>query len=338
MKQFVIIFIGLVVSQSLSWADSYQPLYVFEKRLFNPPTPSSELIGQQDPDLNPAFCAQWNPDFAFKGNRCCGKTPWKYRRRGIRCTPSRAKKSFCDEMTDDQREYIRNVNSGKIPDILKHLEGNFGRHGTQAFCTPNTGFLAWGRPIVATHKNRLHLRRPGRCVNFGTDRMAALVEWLGHRIREKYQAEEYHGVRLLVGDTSAPRGGCLAGKGGRRGHASHMSGQDIDLGFLSVKKNEISPIEFRRRFDAKANLWLLKNLFRNPYVCIDSVFLDWRHIRKLRKVAGSDPEWIRIQPHVRHVRRHRNHYHIRIGRRPGAPGCESTEKMSPPVQTARIEK
>ena len=287
------------------------------------PAPFSPLLSNSVSGMNHAFCAKWNPDFAFRGAQCCGGVSWKYRRRGIRCSPQRSKNSFCDEMTLEQREYWSKVSGGQIEDILGHLESEFGKYGDQAMCKPTNGFLAWGRPLLESSMSRIRIRRPGRCVNFGTNRMVALLEWLGREVGRRYPQPEFQQVRLLVGDMSAPRGGCLAGHSGRRGHASHMNGKDVDLGFLWVKTNQPSPKFFTRQFSAKENWWLMKRLFSNPYVCVSKVLLDWRHIRKLKKEARGDPMWSRLRPFIRHVRRHRNHYHIRIGDGPGAPGCKS---------------
>jgi len=296
---------------------------VVEASLIPAPDPSSEFIRLKDRDLTAEFCAEWNPDFAFQGGKCCGrKASWKYRKRGVRCTPSRAKKSFCDEMTQNQISYISWIkqNKGKV-DLLKLISSEMDQLGTQAQCSPHDGFLSWGRPILSTSDNRVKLRRPDRCVNFGTDRLVAMVEWVGRKVHEKYTSNEFSKVHLLVGDVSAPRGGCLAGKGGKVGHASHMTGQDVDLGFLIAQKNQSSPNEFTRRFYSKENWWLLKQVLNNPFVCVKKVFLDQRYIRRLRKVASKDSDWFKYKHLIQHSRGHRNHFHIRVGEGLGATDC-----------------
>ncbi len=84
--------------------------------------PVSEFIGLSETGLDLAFCAEWDPEFSFRGHVCCGKVPRKHRRRGIRCNPARSKRSFCDEMTQEQREYAAGVERGEIDVGLVHRE------------------------------------------------------------------------------------------------------------------------------------------------------------------------------------------------------------------------
>lgn len=193
--------------------------------------------------------------------------------------------------------------------------------GEQAFCTVNNGFLANGRRLIATQQNRIEIRSPEKCTNFGTDQMVAMLEWLGREVKKAYSAPEFNGVRLVVGDITGPKGGCMYGRSGRRGHASHTNGQDADVGFLSVRRNQKSLIQFHQEFDPKISWWLLKKIFKNPYACIKVIFLDRKHIRALNKVAHNDPEWKSFHRFIRHMPSHKNHFHIRIGNGPGLPGC-----------------
>ncbi len=288
-------------------------------------TPDSDniIFGEEGPD--PVFCADWNPDFSYRGRCCPGTLAMIRAKRGPRakCDPKRSKKSFCSEMTADQEEYLEDVQHGRLGDVLDFLADDLGSRGKQAYCGVNDGFLAYGRPVVPSSKNRIHIRTPGRCVEFGTDPMVAMLEWVGRQIDEEYSAPEYRGVRLLVGDISAPRGGCLAGRSGRRGHASHTNGQDADIGFLTPVAKRPSPEGFHQKLDAKANWWMVKQLFNNPFACIKVIFLDRNMIRKLLKVAGADPFWPRVSRFIRHVKNHKNHMHVRIGEGPGRPGCLS---------------
>lgn len=294
---------------------------------FLPSAPTSEFVGDPDTGLDPAFCADWNPDFGFRGGQCCGKISWKQRRRGVRCSPARAKTNFCDEITETQKSYLQLAQSSQKFDVLDHLQKEMGRYGTQAYCSPSSGFLAWGRPLVPSEMNRVVLRRPERCVNFGTDRMVAMLEWLGREVRAAFSAEPYSGVRLLVGDISAPRGGCLSGRGGRGGHASHMTGQDVDIGFINVQAKGRSPSNFTRNLDVEQNWWLLKKIFSNPFVCIQAIFLDRRHITKIARHAAQDSQWLEIGSRIRHVRRHRDHFHVRIGESQGTGACPRVDEI-----------
>ena len=43
----------------------------------------------------------------------------------------------------------------------------------------------------------------------------------------------------------------------------------------------------------------------------------------MEKVAQNDPAWPMLRPFIKHVKHHRNHFHVRIGDFPGAPGCDA---------------
>lgn len=296
------------------------------KMAVRPALSTSNSGGIHVPELD--FCSEWNPEFPFNGHHCCrnlaqsgGRRRGRRRYHGNICLPGRTKSSFCDERTDEQREYEDAVAAGKIDDTLAVIGSDIGKRKDQAFCTVNNGFLAYGRPIVGTDSNRIQLRAPARCSNFGTDEMAGLLEWLGRQVATSYNVPEYRGLRLLLGDVSAPRGGCLAGNSGRLGHASHTTGQDADVGFLTPRRGIASPSSFGRDFDAHANWWMIKKILSNPYACVKVIFLDKRLIRKLGKAAGGDADWPRLARFIRHMPGHQNHMHVRIGDSPGAPGC-----------------
>jgi murein endopeptidase len=243
----------------------------------------------------------------------------------------RAKASYCDERTPDQLRYQQAVASGKISDPLKFLEADSQRRVQQSYCSVGDGFLAWGKPIIGTPENRILVKNPERCVNYGTNSMVAVLEWLGKQVADRYQGEDYAGVRLVVGNLSAPRGGCLSGMSGKRGHSSHTSGRDADLALFSAKRGRSSPEIFQTYLDPEPNFWLLQEAFSNPVACVKVVFLDKRHIRTLAKWAnksGQSEAWARIAKYVKHVRGHRNHIHLRVGDLPGPAGCMTSEPWS----------
>ena len=283
--------------------------------------PYSEFIEFPESGLTAPFCSEWNPDFPYRGGPCCAKVPRRGTNSGGFCPAMRARGDFCGEMTEDQSRYLDQARAGKLGDVIELIKRDQGRSGPQSYCSPNNGFLAWGRPIIETASNRIALKSPHRCTFFGTDGMVGMLEWVGRKIGEEFSAQEHSGVRLLVGDVSAPRGGCLKGSGGRRGHSSHMTGQDVDIGFISSKPGLRTSLVFQRQFDPKPKWWMLKQLFHNPFACVKVVFVDRSLISKLRKVAQDDPDWAELSSRIRHVRNHRNHFHVRIGDRPGAPGC-----------------
>ena len=269
------------------------------------------------------FCARWNPEFANNGHHCCGKTglPRRLSRKQT-CSKDRRTGRYCSEMTPEQADYSKKAAEGKLGDILQLIVQDLGRKGEQAYCAVNNGFLAHGRRLIPSEKNRVAIRSPERCTDFGTDGMVGMLEWVGRQVASRYSAEDARGVRLLVGDISAPRGGCLAGRSGRRGHLSHTTGQDVDIGFLTANAGKDSPIHFHRSFDVADNWWLIQQIFKNPFACVKVVFLDKRLIRKLAKVASRDAEsWKRLGRFVRHMPGHGNHIHVRVGNSPGIPGC-----------------
>ena len=301
---------------------------------FVPPSPASDyvtegLVGRDGRPLPSGaalpigFCAEWNPEFAFNGHHCCARVRYTGRKRKKvnRCFNERRKASYCEEMTAEQRQYQDRISSGK-DDALSLISSQLGYSGDQSYCTVNNGFLVKGRPIVPTAENRIQLRSPDRCTSFGTDRLVGMLEWTGRQVSKQYSASEYSGVHLVVGDISTPKGGCLPGRVSS-GHASHTNGQDVDVSFLSVHPGRNSPVDFHKDFDAKANWWLVKQIFKNPFACVRVIFLDKTLIRKLAKAARTDPEWMEYGRFIRHIRGHKNHLHIRVGNAPGGPGCNA---------------
>ncbi len=293
--------------------------------MFPPCSPESPTLDRPT-TFEPShyFCEKWNPDFTFNGRKCCSLPPLrgKRKRKLNRCSPQRTKKTYCEEMTQEQKEYSDAASKGKLGDLLYFLTEKIGQSGDQAYCTVNTGFLAHGRQIISTQENRLFIRSPDRCLNFGTDAMAAMLEWLGREIKIHFTGVQNINVRPMIGDVAAPRGGCLYGRSGRRGHSSHTSGQDADIGFILPKTNlHYPPTQFTRRLDLEANWWFLKKVFSNPYACIKIIFLDRHHIHLLAQYARNDPDWNTYRRFIRHMPGHQNHFHIRIGNGPGSPGC-----------------
>jgi murein endopeptidase len=306
-------------------AISHVPLAHADPTLL-PASPASDFVEVLTGGPNPEFCSEWNPEFDYRGFRCCPQSLLRHvHHRLASCEPSRYKTSFCDEMTPGQKQYMNLAETGALGDVLEDIKNQIGHRGQQAYCSVNNGFLAYGRPIVPSDANGIELRHPDRCIQFGTDPMIGLIEWLGRQVRAQYSSEEYRGVHLVLGDIAAPRGGCLPGRYGRRGHASHTSGQDADIGFLHAQPHRRSPASFDRHFDAKTNWWMIKKIFSNPFACVKVIFLDRRLINRLARVAASDPEWKLLRGHIHHVPGHRNHMHVRIGSAPGEPGCKSID-------------
>jgi len=322
-----VLFISLLLAQlSMAQAESRSGSNLPD---FLPCEPVSELLKPASLDEPaPSFCAKWNPDFAFNGHSCCGKVSGGggRKRRLSRCSPKRAGGSYCSEMTDEQVAYVKAVAEGKLGDIMTFLTQDIGKKGDQAFCTVNNGFLAFGRPIIPSTQNRVLVKSPERCLYFGTDAMVGMVEWLGRELDKAYPAKSYSRVNLTLGDVAGPRGGCLFGRSGKRGHASHTSGQDADIGFISLKSRSEFPGKFSHQFESSPNWWFLKRVFKNPFACIKVIFLDRRHIRTLTKYAQRDADWNVYGRFIRHMPGHKNHFHVRIGKGSGQAGCVPNAK------------
>jgi len=284
---------------------------------FLPSEPASEFLPVSENAPDHGFCSRWDPEYGYQGKACCSSIKKVTHRKLPKCAPNRIKWTFCDEMTDLQRDYLERAKQGEVDQWLD----NRGAQSSQAFCSVSEGFLVNGRPVVPSAKNRLLIRNPNRCTQFGTDGLVGALEWLGREVGREYSTPEKAGIRINVGDLSAPRGGCISGRRGRRGHASHTTGQDADIGFLNVKVGAEPLNAFTIQFDPHANWWLIKKLFSNPYACVKAVFLDKRLIRKLAKAAMGDEMWPRVAHRIQHVRGHRSHLHIRVGHLPGEPGC-----------------
>ena len=287
---------------------------------FMPCSPESEFAETPEggPDLS--FCAQWNPEFDFRGHRCCSRpVVVRKKRKDNRCAPTRIKATYCDEMTDEQRAYSEMAASGKLGDLITLISQDISkRKSAQAFCSVDNGFLAGGRRVVPTSQNHLKLRSPEKCTDFGTDELVGALEWVGRKIGDRMPASGSAQTHLMIGDMSAPRGGCISGRGGKRAHRSHTSGQDVDLGFLNPGDPDF---EMRGRFDPANNWWFIKQLFSNPFVCVKRVFVDKKIIRRIASVAAHDPMWREVRPFLQHMKGHKNHFHLRVGQGPGQPGC-----------------
>ena len=294
--------LGLILVSGLAQAGSPTPHATAASNFGVPEldVPSSSYLQDSSEGLGLDFCMQWNPEFAQGGFRCCAEpmvmTPSRrghYLRPKLRqCSPARLKGRFCSEMTEEQKEYTDLASRGALGDLLVYLENQL-KSGTPSIshCGPNNGFLVRGRPVIGTPENRIVIRAPERCTQFGSDRMALMLEWLGHQIATQYPPAEYPTTHLIIGDISAPKGGCLAGSRGKRGHASHTNGKDADIAFLWGDARRAAPEGFHQNFQPASNWWMIKKLFENPYVCVQKIFVDKKWIKKLAKQAGSDPTW-----------------------------------------------
>jgi murein endopeptidase len=318
---------GLFILIVINLGANFTHSALAEEMIPDSPESAPLMAAPGEPSLD--FCSEWNPEFAYRGYRCCSTqvsrtyASTKRARRFVKnsCAPDRIKWTFCDEMTPNQKDYIEDVKSGRIKDVLENIDLSMGRKGNQSFCSTGNGFLVYGRPLLPTEDNRLEFRNLPRCANFGTDPLIGMMEWAGREVKREYFEKEFSDIRLVIGDLSAPRGGCIAGRRGRRAHKSHTGGQDIDLAYFNPRLGHHPEERFTRTFYVASNWWFLKKVFANPYACVKVIFVDKKNIAKLARYAKDDPEWEKLKPFIRHVRGHRDHFHIRVGEGPGVPGC-----------------
>lgn len=298
---------------------------------FQPSRPESTYLSTDD-GVSLEFCEEWNPEFAAQGYQCCatkqfGSAGKRRRRAAAQCAPGRNNYSRCSELEGPEmkatRDYIADIQTGVIPaeSVLNILTQESGRYGNQAMCSASTGFLAHGRPLVPTKANRIELRAPERCANFGTDALVGVMEYLGNEVSKEFSEPEFEKSRIVVGDLSAPKGGCLAGRFNRRAHKSHTNGLDIDIAFFNPRAGHPPEERFTNTFYVSSNWWLLKKMVNNPFACVKNIFLDRKLIRQLECYANKDPDWKKIRSKLQHVRGHRNHFHIRVGSGPGEENC-----------------
>lgn len=261
-------------------------------------------------EMTPQFCQAWNPEYEFRKNRCCAIMRGRNRRTPKSCAPRRRSGSLCEER--DQKQL------GFQASDLESL--NLGAIDQQAFCTPDNGFMAQGVPILETPLNRVKIANPRRCSNFGTTGLVILLHQLGKSIHEKFSTDSaMDGVRLIIGDMSGPKGGCLGT--GKSAHAGHTNGLDADIAFLQAKAGVESSRIFSKQMDLSLNWWLLKSIVKKTPVCLQYIFLDRSHIRRLEKfvrIQTEDAEenqkiWTSLRRILRHTKGHRNHFHIRVG-------------------------
>jgi hypothetical protein len=296
----------------------------FYQPQFSSCDPVSEVLKVSELDPSLQFCSQWNPDFIQNKYQCCSALGRSGRKRKFAaCSQERVLHGFCPEMTQEQRDYMEGVSSGKISDVLSFLVDQMGHRHEQAYCTVNNGFLVNGRPIVPSRQNRLLIQSPDRCTFFGTDPMTGMLEWVGREVAHRFSDETYSRGHILVGDVAGPRGGCLFGSSGRRRHASHTTGQDADIGFLSFHAGQVSPVHFHREFDVEKNWWFLKKILKNPIACVKVVFLSREHISKIaRRYGKDDPDWPALHRYIRHMPGHSNHFHVRVASGSSSIGCK----------------
>ncbi|MEM9191650.1 MAG: penicillin-insensitive murein endopeptidase [Myxococcota bacterium] len=160
---------------------------------------------------------------------------------------------------------------------------------------------------------------------FGTREMADLVVRVAATVSERFP-----GLRLPLGEVSAPEGGLILG------HRSHQSGRDVDLGFylrdaegaalelpafVSVRRNGEGAFEERPVFfHDEANWALIEALLTDPEVPVQHIFVSNGLRQRLLDHAASAGVSRDLQHRALYVLRqpgggarpHTDHFHVRI--------------------------
>ena len=191
--------------------------------------------------------------------RCCGtmRETANSPGAGSRCDAHRNRANYCSEITEDQKEYVDAVNAGKVGDLLEFLTAQAQRRPLQAMCNVNSGFL-----VKAVRSFRL----PTISSRFVRPAVARITEpsrwslcWSGSGVRSKKNFSRTIRAFISCSETFRRRAGAaFASAGGKRGHMSHMSGQDADIGFVTPMKNKPSPDTLHKNLQPKPNWWFLK--------------------------------------------------------------------------------
>jgi murein endopeptidase len=211
------------------------------------------------------------------------------------------------------------------------------------------GSLSIGAPGSAILLNPVSLPADPRwealpsAITWGTSETMAEIQAAIDKVHELYPDSP----TIRIGDISDPDGGRL------KRHETHQAGRDIDVGFYFKGGKETWFAT-----GTAANLDLARNwaLVRALVTCTDveTILLDTRIQRLLYKYALSiseDKDWLDHvfqfsrgyrDAIVRHVPRHRNHYHVRfyspvaqeLGRR-AFPHLVELNIVRPPVFTVR---
>ncbi len=197
-------------------------------------------------------------------------------------------------------------------------------HPPQSIGSPNRGKLRNGMPLPEGDSWRL---RPMRRRAYGTHTtVAVLVDAF-----EAYGATYPDGPKIRMGEIAKRTGGRVSP------HASHRSGRDVDIGYIS-KGNDDGTDRWRhmseRSFDAEKNWMLISEILKSGQV--QTIYVS----RKLQKLLHREAaktlspqelaetfEYPRTsesgKAKLQHWRGHHNHMHVRFRCEPGNRRCRA---------------
>lgn len=186
---------------------------------------------------------------------------------------------------------------------------------------PTRGFLLNGKQLPSSPFWQIQV--PDRA--WGTPELVACLERSVSAVHEQFPGS----APLPIGDLSRRDGGYL------RGHVSHQSGLDADLGFYYHGETAWYLEATEKNLDRDRTWALLRALVTDCDV--EYVFVDFLVVVLLRSHAeelGEDPAWLdglfakgpRKPGIVRHAWGHRTHMHVRIHDEPARALGERVEQ------------
>lgn len=191
---------------------------------------------------------------------------------------------------------------------------------------PNQGRLEGGRELEASERIALIAAH-----HWGLPALVAMLEHAASRVATKHDKSV-----LIVGDLSAKAGGPI------RGHDSHESGRDADVGFylrkggapfvaptyLVIDETGMARGARAVSFDDQRNWALVEALLRFEGASVQQIFVA-NHLRKRLlaegRRSGADRRILKraalVMSQPRGTQPHADHFHVRIQCPRGQRGC-----------------
>lgn len=237
------------------------------------------------------------------------------------------------------RDYPASLLDLNDEELAKRIEEDPGSIGSLSIGAPGSSILF----NAVTLPPDPRWTTPPSAVVWGTSETIAAIETVIGKVHDLYPDSP----PLVVGDISSEDGGRL------KRHESHQGGRDVDFGFYHKGgATEYFVAGTAANLDLARNWALVRAMLL--HTDIEAIFLDTRIQRLLYRHALSvaeDKAWldrvfqfVKWSPEavIRHVPRHRNHYHVRfynpvaqeLGRR-AHPLLVQLKIIDPPVFTIR---
>jgi len=202
------------------------------------------------------------------------------------------------------RHPFADFDDGAIYTLLRHQPQWLG---PASVGSPTAGALLNGKPLPASPFWHVQVERRA----WGTPELIACLERSVAAVHEQFP----HSPLIHVGDLSEQQGGFL------RGHRSHQSGLDADIGFYYRGESAWYVTATEKNLDRERTWWLVRSLITD--CSVQYLFMDGLVAALLREYAENvenDQAWVAslfargsTQPGIiRHAWGHRTHLHLRI--------------------------